>query len=389
MEQDNSRITELTYKYASGEITPEEREELEAYLAGDFERMARLRQRTDKETVGKKVSILQQWEVARAKSLEKALNNVKLENLSKIRIIRRTLMAAAILLVLAGVGVYKSRLNRVARPQQSVAHETTILPGGDKATLRLADGTVISLTAASKGTIAVQGKTKVVKTASGSIFYAAAGDAAEQDLLNTVSTPRGGQFQVILPDGSRVWLNAASSVTYPASFRADKREVQVTGEAYFDVAKDPRKPFLVRAGDVAIAVLGTGFNISAYPDEPIRTTLIQGVVRVSHESNSLALKPGQQARIGQGELKLIPEIDTASVVAWKNGDFRFRSTPIDEVMRQLSRWYDIQVQYSGAKPQQALTAVVSRNLPASEVFKALEVSGYHFKVVDHRIEVMP
>jgi transmembrane sensor len=249
---------------------------------------------------------------------------------------------------------------------------------------------VIALDSAANGTIAQQGKTTIVKKASGNISYDATPVARNSTVMtNTIATPRGGQYQVILPDGSKAWLNAASSLTFPTSFSGDKREVHVTGEAYFEVAKDVARPFLVKAGNVSITVLGTSFDISNYNDEPIKTTLVGGAVKVTGGNRSVLLKPGQQAKASGEDLQLVAKADTQSIVAWKDGDFRFRGASIDEVMRQLSRWYDIQVVFVGDTPQQALTAVVSRNLPASQVLKALALSGYHFKVDRNRIEIMP
>lgn len=391
MKQDLHRITELELKAASGEITPTEEEELRNFLDQDPERWERFEERIDKAKAVDKTILVHQWEDARQRSLHRTLGE-----LSRGRIIRhvawpRMLAAASVLLIMVGVAIYKATKRPLIGPAP-IAITDDILPGGNRATLRLSDGTVVGLDSAVRGMIARQGATKVLKTRAGSISYVAGADQGNTVLSNTITTPRGGQYQVVLSDGTRVWLNAGSSLTFPTAFAGDKRAVEIRGEAFFQVAKDRSHAFEVKIGSAVVTVLGTDFDISDYADEPgtpVKTTLVSGAVRVSDGKEAILLKPGQQARLQGGALQLLPEVDTEAVVAWTQGTFRFRKASIDEVMRQLSRWYDIDVQFVGEKPKQTLTAVMSRNLPASEVLKSLELTGYHCRITQGRIEIMP
>jgi ferric-dicitrate binding protein FerR (iron transport regulator) len=273
-----------------------------------------------------------------------------------------------------------------------------IAPGGNKATLTLANGTSITLDSAGDGMLAQQGGTHIVKLASGQLAYKAPGSAtaAAEPPVNTLVTPRGGQYRVELPDGSRVWLNAASSLKFPAAFAGDKREVELTGEAYFEIARDDSKPFRVTvrtsatAGPMIVEVLGTHFDIKAYRDEPtIKATLVEGSVRVRRANKSRLLRPAEQADIRQGSDDIrVSKANIEDVVAWKNGFFHFNGDDMSSIMRKLERWYDVTVTYQGAVPSGHYTGIISRHTNLSEVLKMLELSGVHFRIQGRKIIVI-
>lgn len=295
--------------------------------------------------------------------------------------------AAVILLVLALGGLYYL-------PQKPKAIITAgIVPGGDKATLTLADGTVVNLDSTGKGLLLQQGNTKVEKTASGEVVYKS-GNAGETAVsYNILRTPRGGQFKVVLPDGTAVWLNAASSIRYPVAFTGKERTVTITGEAYFEVAKDAVKPFLVYVNNMKVMVLGTHFNINAYEDEPtIHTTLLEGAILVQAGDAMRHLAPGQATKVkpGTSEIEFVKQTNVNSAVAWKNGYFSFNDEDIPGVMRQLARWYNIEVTYTEKSPEGTFTGEIGRTLTQEQLFKILSSAGIHFKTEKgNRINILP
>ncbi|QEC42303.1 FecR family protein [Pseudobacter ginsenosidimutans] len=249
-----------------------------------------------------------------------------------------------------------------------------IQPGGDRAVLTLADGTEIVLDSASNGTLAKQGNARVVKLANGQIAYDLAGKS-QTEMLNTMRTPKGGLYQLTLPDGSRVWLNAASSITFPVAFIGKERKVKITGEAYFEVARNQSKPFLVDIdGESLVEVLGTSFNINAYRDDVgIRSTLISGSIKVSSENKKMdpaILRPGQTFMDGK-----IASLDIAHVLAWKNGILDFTGRSLQSIMKDIERWYDIDVEYKGAIPDLKLKGEMDRGVRLDDLIRILEQYG--------------
>ena len=264
-------------------------------------------------------------------------------------------------------------------------------PGGNKAILTLADGSQIVLDSADNGLLAKQGSSAVVKLGNGELAYNPDIDRnSTRNAYNTISTPRGGMFRVVLSDGTKVWLNAASSLTFPASFTGAVREVTMTGEGYFEVAPDAAKPFIVKKGETEIRVLGTHFNIKAYDDEEkIQVTLLEGAVEVSDEQASLRINPGEQAAVHKGTIALRKTVNLDEVMAWKNGKFYFEKASIKDVMRQISRWYDLDVEYKGSVSEY-FGGTISKNVDASRVFEMLEFTGdVHFKIEEKKVTVMP
>ncbi len=304
--------------------------------------------------------------------------------------------AAAIMLVVLTFGVYNYLHPKKAAQQPQIVKvkrpHNDALPGGNKAVLTLANGKTIVLDNAENGTLAKEGTTLVKKTTDGQVIYntnALAGDEAAPT-INTISTPRGGQYQVVLPDGTQVWLNSASSLTFPTRFTGRSRQVKITGEAYFEVTKNTLMPFKVKTNRADIEVLGTHFNVMAYDDEVImKTTLLEGAVSITSGTFSARLKPGQQAQIkSSGQNKIINDVDVDDETAWKNGIFQFREVGIDAILRQAARWYDVQVTYSGKVPDKVFSGRISRNVKASVLLDILKYAGVNLKIEGNKIIVL-
>lgn len=267
--------------------------------------------------------------------------------------------------------------NEALSDNKNLPYKNDIVAGGDKAVLILANGESILLDSAANGTLTQQGNTKVIKLNNGELAYTAE-NATKEILYNSIVTPKGGQYQVTLPDGTKVWLNASSSLRFPTAFVGKERRVDITGEAYFEVEKNPSMPFIVKInGGDEVEVLGTHFNIMAYGDESVmKTTLLEGSINL-HASNEIQrLKPGQQALSGSGKMKVIDNADVEQAVAWKNGLFDFDDDKVVDIMRQLSRWYDIEVVYENNKiPEGHYGGAVRRKSNISAVLKMLEFAG--------------
>jgi transmembrane sensor len=295
--------------------------------------------------------------------------------------------SVVLLILLSGMGyfIWQRRHNDVLPAQ--VQHDAA--PGHDGAILTLAGGKQIVLDSAVNGTLALQGMTAVVKT-KGQISYR--GQPADKAVLyNTMSTPRGRQFQLVLADGTHVYLNAASSITFPTAFTGNKRSVSITGEVYFDVVHNPSAPFTITVNGTEVEVLGTQLNINAYDDEErIKTTLVEGKVKASENAAALLLNPGEQAQTGRLLVpKIIKNVPVDEVLAWKNGFFQFNGASIQSVMRQLSRWYDVKVSYQGLVPDHRFVGRVGRDYNLSEVLAVLSASDVHFSIEGKKIIVKP
>jgi ferric-dicitrate binding protein FerR (iron transport regulator) len=319
---------------------------------------------------------------------------------------RRGWMAAAVItgaLLLSG-GAYWLLQRPAPAPVAVVtpprpAHD--VAPGGNKAVLILADGTQVPLDSTANGVLAQQGNTKVSKPGAGQLTYTqqTAGSTALMQ-YNTLRTPRGGQFQVTLPDGTKVWLNAASTLKYPTAFTGADRLVELNGEAYFEVAAHAGKPFRVNVlthtngsrDSMEVAVLGTHFNIMAYEDEQqVRTTLLEGAVRVNSHGSSKQLRPGQGASLDKQQHLLILQdnINTEEAIAWKNGFIQLEGNDITSAMRLIARWYDVEVVYK-APVAAHFRGIIPRNVPVSQVLKMMELTGeVHFEIKGKQLIVSP
>lgn len=298
---------------------------------------------------------------------------------------------AAVLLVLGiGFGYYALQHSRNSEKTEIVMED--VLPGGNKAFLVLGNGKRISLTDAKNGSIASQAGIDINKTADGKVVYSVKNkDNGDNNLFNTIETPVGGQYEIVLPDGTLVALNTSSSITFPASFTSKhERNVVLTGEAYFEVAKNKDKPFKVVTALQEVVVLGTHFNINAYPDEHLTlTTLLEGRVTVTKDKVVKYLVPGEQSALNK-DLFDVKAVDVESVVSWQNGNFSFENESVEAVMRKIARWYNIEVFYKGDFSNIKLLGSVSRNKKLSEVLRVIQLSRkVKFKVEGRRVTVMP
>lgn len=308
--------------------------------------------------------------------------------------------AAAAILVVLGFGVlYLSKNKKLTAENILATNDKTldVLPGVDKAILTLADGSKIVLDNHSNENIMEKNGLTISKTKDGQLIYKVSNGVQKGNVIayNTIETAKGNQYQVLLPDGTKVWLNAASSLKYPEVFTGKERRVILTGEAYFEVAKDKTRPFFVktisspkdnRGQDVE--VLGTHFNINSYmDDQSVKTTLLEGSVKVSNDNSSKILKPGEQSVIsnyGLGAISIL-QVDTDDETAWKNGLFRFSSAGLKSILNQLERWYDVKIDYSSV-PDKRYNGMVPRSAKLSEVLKMLEVTGnINFEIEENRV----
>lgn len=333
------------------------------------------------------------WDFMLKQIMQHGAPVVELKRGSKVVKWRRIAVAASVLLVI-GVGAYffLSRKTKESTEIVNVPVPVDIkAPQTNRAVITLADGTTVYLDSTANGQLAMQDNVKLVKLADGQIVYEPAGRNPQSVSYNTLTNPRGSKvIDMTLADGSRVWLNAGSSVTYPVVFTGNERNVHITGEAYFEVASDVSKPFYVAKGDVRVQVLGTHFNVNAYEDEEdIRVTLYEGSVKVSRRAQFVMLKPGQQAVAGQSVLRINHSPDLEEVIAWKNGLFTFDKADIKAVMRQLARWYDLEVEYRSGTTGDLFGGSMQRDLPLSKVLEFLKKSEVRFEVEGKKVIVTP
>jgi ferric-dicitrate binding protein FerR (iron transport regulator) len=302
--------------------------------------------------------------------------------------------AAALILLIGSAWLLSQRTGdtgpgiSAAPPPATPPVKKEIPPAGNKAVLTLANGSRISLDSAGNGQLALQNGVRITNK-NGRLTYQ--GDPNEAAITyNNITTPRGGQYQLVLPDGSKVWLNAASSLKYPVCFTAGQRRVELTGEAYFEIAPDPAQPFTVSTPGMEVAVLGTSFDVMAYTDEEKHnTTLLSGAVIVGSPTQSKRLRPGEQAVAGSKGITTITA-DIEKVMAWRSGFFKFNNTDIRTLMRELSRWYDIDIEYQLSDYSGEYGGRISRNLSLSELIRLLEANGiHHYKLDGRKLLVLP
>jgi transmembrane sensor len=300
-------------------------------------------------------------------------------------------IAAAITLVItigslwiAGIFDPGKELSRVA-----ANNLIDLTPGGNKAMLTLSDGTTIVLDSTGNGFLAEQAGTQVVKVEDGLVAYTPEGRKKTEVVYNTVTTPRAGQYELILPDGSRVWLNSESSIKFPVSFIGSFRFVEITGEAFFEVAENPEMPFRVQTKGIIVEVLGTSFNVRAFADEGfVNTTLVEGSVQIASPVYLTTIAPGQMASADDsGQISVENDVDIDEIIAWKNGVFIFNSANIEQIMKQISRWYDVDVVFAGETSTETFSGIVSRKNNVSEVLKIMEQAGIKFSVTEEVITV--
>jgi len=301
--------------------------------------------------------------------------------------------AAAAILIMFGVGSYFLFLNKTKQPigiakTQEERFKNDVNPGGYKARLTLADGREIILDSATLGELAKQGGTAVINK-EGQLVYQS-NEKSNQVLYNTLSTSKGETYTTVLADGSKVWLNSASSIKYPVAFNGNERKVEITGEAYFEVAHDVSKPFTVSANGMDVQVLGTHFNINAYSDEAlIKTTLLEGSVKVTKEGKVQLLSPGQQAQLNKaGEIKLLTNANTEQAIAWVSGVFDCNGQDISAIMRQVGRWYNVDIRIEPGVTNDKFAGRIPRTVSLTNLLKVLEMNGVTFTVEGKNIRVI-
>lgn len=398
MERDQAK--ELLRKYREGKLTEAERAILESWYLS-----ASQSQNSPSDLTSLEENLNSVWQ-----SLP--LHQPPVKELPASRPFIKWISAAASVLIICSLGIFWMYKSQESKP---IAKLTTpnaeIAPGDNRAVLMLADGSKISLNDTKTGTRIQRSDASILKAKEGQIVFdfkelskkAASGKASEQQ-YNTLSTPKAGQYQVRLPDGTNVWLNAVSTLRFPSVFNSQERLVEVTGEAFFEVAKQmngaKRVPFKVVSGRQTIEVLGTQFNVNSYNDEnAIKTTLLEGSVQISLKDQGkkgVILKPGQQAQLGKGIQGQAPEpgelkvqtVDVDGVVSWKNGYFRFDDTSLPELMRQISRWYDVDVRFEGPIKDYEFVGQIERSANLSKVLKILELGGLRFRTEGKTIIVL-
>ncbi len=393
-----SMTTVFLLKYLREELTSEELTELDAWLAASPHNRAILEEIQDTDQLASSFAKLgtlhpgEAWGKIRDYSERQKTDRNQFPSQGITRpkpyhIIRRW-MAAAILLLIAGTGFWLAH-QQGKKPAVPIVRSEP-LPGGNKAILTLGNGQKIVLDSATNGPVAQQGDIRIIKSGNSQLSYNMPGTKTAKPgvVYNTLATPRGGQYQLVLPDGSKVWLNAASSIKYPVAFYDSVRTISVTGEVYLEVAKDPARPFIVEVNDDTVRVLGTHFNIESYPDnDGIRTTLLEGKIKVG----ASVLTPGQQALIANNKtITISNNVDLEKTIAWKNDLFIFSKDDIHSVMRQLSRWYDVEIQYRGNTDNIHFSGIISRTDRLSQILKLLEsTQKIHFQVDEKNIIVLP
>ena len=386
----------LFRKYLDNQCSPAEVKELLQYFsAGENEQLLR-------SLISEKLGFIDsdddgsQWNQATENVYTAIKKQIDGEKTKVVPIFRkRWLQAAAAAILIAGGFVLYNMIGKSNSPQpvivKNIPLQQDIAPGGDKAILTLADGSKIVLDNTANGNLTIQGNVKVIKL-DGQLSYTTSGTTTEV-LYNTITTPRGGQYQLILADGSKVWLNAASSLRFPATFTGSERKVELTGEGYFEVVKNAVMPFKVNvASKGEVEVLGTHFNINSYVDEAaINTTLLEGSVRVTglKTNDSRLITPGQQAQLtANGQINVKKQVDISEVMAWKNGKFIFQDADIQSIMRQIERWYDVEVSFSGNMTNELFVGLIPKNVNISQILKMLEKTGtVKFEIAGKKIIV--
>lgn len=389
---DKENFHKLLDKYIAGDASLEEEQALLNFY-GSFKKSSETEPVPDMEQLGDNIFL----------KIAETINPVEEYQQSYNLYYLKSFAVAAMVLLAITTGIYFYTNRNISETEQfaDINLKNDILPGYNKAILTLADGSRISLDDAAKGLLASQGNIVITKTNNGEIVYEKNAwdkgkNVTDRSVINTIQTPKGGKYQVRLPDGSRVWLNSASTLSYPTTFTGTERKVLLKGEAYFEVAPNKNVPFRVESDDQVVEVLGTHFNINSYDDEDFtKTTLIEGSVKIilnsrtEISSRTRFLKPGEQSLTNASQAGIrIENADTEKAIAWKNGYFKFKNTPIKEIMREVERWYDVELVYEGKIPTDEFTGFISNDVKISAVLKIMEESGgVKFSVKGKKLKV--
>lgn len=395
MKKNSGFYQALLEKWAYGKISPQEAVELINYLQNDAANRSLLQQ------LQKEFQPAMDHPDTLPPGLSEKLKHEILKKIEPVPVIPleagssrvnwRHVAAAILILALGAASYFVFRGNK---PSKELVTTPKELPGNDveagthKAILTLANGTQIELDDKTKGQLVLPGMGSVTNN-DGMLVYDNTSVETKEMVYNTLSSARGQSYSLVLSDGSKLWLNAASSVRFPVVFSGKERKVDITGEVFFEVAKDARKPFKVKVKDMEIEVLGTRFDINAYPDElTVNTTLIEGAVKVSANNSEIRLSPGQQSQLlSNGNLQVVKNVNIDEIVAWKDGYFHFENADLHSILRQFSRWYDIEVIYEGELKNRKFLAIVSRNSSLASVLKMLNANNVQFRIEGKKLIV--
>lgn len=369
---DNIRLQEIANKFLNGKISDAEQAEFDAWF-----------NQIETNDIFVPESVASSEEEHRQIILNRI--HEKINQYEKGNRVRRMWLrvAAAVILMMLSFGLFKI-FNKQISYQHTLSKLKSVTPGGNNAILTLANGKQIVLNNSRNGLLVNLGNITVSKANNGQVIYKVIGSAKNtlRVSYNTITTPNGGQYEVILPDGSKVWINSSSSLKYPTQFTGKERDVELNGEGYFEVAKNKLMPFKVSSHGQTVEVLGTHFNINAYTDEPgIKTTLLEGSVKVTAMGTEKPqlLIPGQQAIFNKGGI-MVSDADTAQAVAWKNGLFYFKDADVASIMRLLARWYNLKIDINGQLPERKFSGKIYKNLNAAQVLQIINYSAINYKV---------
>ncbi len=383
------RIAYLISGYIKDQLSEPEHDELDQWVSLNEENMRLFEELTDEKNI--EANLVWMDEVRSDQAFAELKEAGAFEKKSFWSKQKLVWVAAASIIIIAGT-IAVNQFNKSKNINNPVSIvKTDVEPGGNKAILKLADGTSIDLNQVQKGLIKNDDGITILKSVDGRIDYQQTENPVENAAgYHELTTPRGGQYNIILPDGSRVWLNSESSIRYPVAFTGNERKVFVTGETFFEVAKDKEKPFSVVAGDVIVEALGTQFNVNAYSNEPVITaTLVEGAVMITKGKTENILRPGQQARVSSDILEVIPAADMEEITGWKEGQFIFHDADIQAIMRQLARWYDVEVIYN-TNTSKHFNASISRDEPLSRLLQILELTdAVHLNIENNKVYVSP
>jgi transmembrane sensor len=409
-EEQAFRIASLIAGYINHKITPEEFNELDQWACENEKNMALFEELTNASNLNSALNWMNG--VNTKTKLHELSQELKFKGTSWRKGLIASLYkygsAAAIVIFVLGSAIFWFTRHKKTIPpisQIEIPKTPDLLPGRDQAILTLSNGKKVVLDLAKDGTLLAEGNTEITKK-NGQLHYTIKGNSGDdEERYNTLSTPRGGNYTLTLADGTNVWLNASSSISYPIGYSGNDRKVAVTGEAYFEVASKTRPsklnpnisekvPFSVESKNkgAIVEVLGTHFNINDYDDEPVsKTTLLEGKVKITAGGKSSFLKPGQQAEVNNlNEINMASGVDLAKVVAWKDGYFNFSGEDLKTIMKQVSRWYDVDIQFDKAVKNTGYYFILSKKLPVSKLFNVLETTGgAHFIIEGRTIKVLP
>lgn len=385
---------DVLVKYFMGNCSEDEHIAIELYLAMDIDQEYVISCMKEAAKINEQ-SQLQFWNADQQLLAWQKFNHYQsqfpVKAVRSFRLWKQVTVAASILLAVSAAILLMKPPAKSDNPiaKSTVAVQTDYAPGKNKAVLILSNGKKIDLNNAQNGSLAVDGQTAIQKTGNGQLVYAE--QQGTQSLMttaiNTLIVPKGGQYELVLPDGTKVWMNAESSLVFPVQFTGNKREVRLKGEAYFEVAKNAEKPFMVQLNKMQVEVLGTHFNIMAYDDEPlVQTTLLEGSVKLRSSNGQQILKPGQQGLMGAGNRFVVKTANVEQAMAWKNGQFIFDDENMATISRRLARWYDISVTDLRQDKSLTYTGSISKYKYASEVLNMLEMTGtMKYKITNGKV----